>query len=368
MKPRICLLKRVLPNDPENGVDMRFIHLCPYLHEVFYVQCKSRGESGLDLTDDAIWPTTNLDTLDEIAHHLPRLAGCTWIAGDFDSFRVLKKCGVSPVIYDDCDSKSLYFERRYRMLPWKSFLKKVNSLYQVCRWSLREREVCRTSAGVVVPAIEDAKAFRRWKASDVRVISNGTSWVERPAIARADEARAMMFHGAFSWAVNVSTAEYLVQHLFPEVQQKRSDAELRIAGNPIPPSLEGCRTDQGIYLEGYVDDIREWLAQCGVYVMPMFQGGGIKNKLLEAMAAGLPIVTNSMGAEAMHSDARSCFLVADGLDELAQAVVSCFEDSQKAMDLGERARTYAVEHFCWSHLATEYHQFLCSKTEEGDVH
>ena len=141
-------------------------------------------------------------------------------------------------------------------------------------------------------------------------------------------------------------------------------AELRIAGNPVPKTLKSHQSDPGVSLDGFVEDIREWLGRCGVYVMPMFQGGGVKNKLLEGMAAGLPIVTNSMGAEAMPVDSRCGFIVADGLEEITAAILDLLEHPEKADALSKRARAYAEKNFCWEPLSEKYARIVAEVAAE----
>lgn len=366
MTKNTYLLKKNLPNDPQNGADLRFINLCGFVNHVFYIFRKSRGESGKKLERCSLWESTQLQVLSEVAEYCAN-KNITWIAGDYESFLTLKALEVQSLVYDGSDSKSLYYRRRFSLLPWALLRKKVNAarLYMLMSW--RERSISRYCAGVVVPAQEDACAFLRWGNSNVAVITNGTRWIEQSAIEIRRDSRTLLFHGAFSWPVNVSAAVYLVVELFPVVQERIKGVELRIAGNPVPDCLNNANQTQGITVEGYVEDLRQWLSQCGVYVMPMFQGGGVKNKLLEAMAAGLPIVTNSMGAEAMDDAARECFIVADGTEAIANAVVDLINNPARARVLGQRARQYAVDHFKWADLALRYRNFILQIAEMPSI-
>lgn len=352
------LLRKVLPCDPLNGVDLRFINLCPFFDEVFFISRKEYGESGKRLDFNPPWKCTQLPDLDRIDRTSIQDEDNVWVAGDYESFCTLRSLNVACIVYDGCDSQSLYFKRRYFYLPARCVLKRANAIRWYLIWLLRERKIAHYSRGVVVPADEDAKAFSRWKNGSVLVVSNGTKRIEELPVRRVSKARSIMFHGAFSWPVNVSCAQYLAQDVFPAVCRKVSDAQLRIAGHPVPEKLRNLPPESDVTLEGFVDNLRLWLSQCGVYVMPMHQGGGVKNKLLEAMAMGLPIVTNSMGAEAMDQDAKDCITIANGTSAIADAVVRLLEDPNAADVLGMKARQYAIEHFDWSKLADKYRKFL----------
>jgi glycosyltransferase involved in cell wall biosynthesis len=357
---KICLLKETLPNDILNGGDLRFMNMCSFLDEVFFVYKKNIGASGKPIKAECKWNCTKLKHLEEIEVHLERNGKAVWIVGDYASFQVLQKLGMKQIIYDNCDSQSLYFSRRLKMLPLSFWKKKINAFRQLLLWRYRENKIVNGCSAVVVPAEEDKKIFLRHGVGNVEVITNGTDWVETPPIKRRSDACALMFHGAFSWPVNQTTAEYLVRELYPVVRQNVRTCEVRIAGNPIPENLKDSAEDDGVYLEGFVDDIREWLSGCAVYVMPMFQGGGVKNKLLEAMAAGLPVVTNSMGAEALPLEARAGFVVADGTEAIAAAVCELLRNPAAAESLGAKAREYAVENFRWDSLESRYRKLISS--------
>jgi len=363
----VYLLIKYLPIDRHSGLDMRYMNLCPFIDEVFHVDTRRESTSGEYLSAlDHEWNATRLEALEDIGRFLQERPDGVWIAGDYDSFCILKSLGVKKLVYDNCDSQSFYYARRFRVLPWRQWKKKINSVRQWLIWSFRERQIMRHCAGVVVTAEKDRQAFLRWGDGRVVVVSCGTSWIEKPPIKRRADAHAIMFHGVFSWHVNTTTAEFLVRELFPEVRRFVPDCELHIAGHPTPQSLKADAQKDGIYLEGFVEDLEEWLSGCGVYAMPMFQGGGVKNKLLESMAAGLPVVTNEMGAEAMSADARKHFVVAEGRDAMVAAVVELLRNRDKADALAANARAYAVDHFSWETEKNKYRDLVVAVADHRE--
>ena len=88
--------------------------------------------------------------------------------------------------------------------------------------------------------------------------------------------------------------------------------------------------------------------------MPVTQGSGVKNKLIEAMAAGLPIVTNSLGAEALPKHCREAVMIADGRRELARTIIDLLNDPGRRAALRLAARSAAEREFVWPALAPEY--------------
>jgi glycosyltransferase involved in cell wall biosynthesis len=86
----------------------------------------------------------------------------------------------------------------------------------------------------------------------------------------------------------------------------------------------------------------------------MLQGSGVKNKLIEAMAAGLTIVTNSLGAEALPEEAKQSIVIADGEENIANAVVHLLNHPQESLELGNKARQVAEKYFRWETLSQKF--------------
>jgi glycosyltransferase involved in cell wall biosynthesis len=92
----------------------------------------------------------------------------------------------------------------------------------------------------------------------------------------------------------------------------------------------------------------------------MLQGSGVKNKLIEAMAAGLTVVTNSLGAEALPEEARQGVIIADGEENIANAVIYLLNNPEESLELAKKARVMAEKYFRWEALS----QQLMTKLEE----
>ena len=104
-----------------------------------------------------------------------------------------------------------------------------------------------------------------------------------------------------------------------------------------------CRDlPENIELRGFVEDVREPLGRYAVFVCPILSGSGMRVKLLEAFAAGIPVVSTRLGAEGLAGkDGEICSLAADPL-EFAQKIVELFDDGEKARELACRARERVV--------------------------
>jgi glycosyltransferase involved in cell wall biosynthesis len=126
--------------------------------------------------------------------------------------------------------------------------------------------------------------------------------------------------------------------VLPRVVTKTPEATLVIVGSELPDSLSSLGTNPNIKLTGFVNDIREPLRKCAVFVCPILSGSGIRVKLLEAFAAGIPVVSTTLGAEGLTKQAGLVCELGDTPEAFAAAIVKLFGDGEYARQLANRAR------------------------------
>jgi glycosyltransferase involved in cell wall biosynthesis len=126
-----------------------------------------------------------------------------------------------------------------------------------------------------------------------------------------------------------------------------------------------------VEVRGFASDIREPLARYSLFVCPILSGSGIRVKLLEAFAAGIPAVSTRIGAEGISAnDGELCRLADDG-EAFARAIVDLFENREEAEAMARRARTYVEnEHDCrclTEELASSYRRVIERKRGKADL-
>lgn len=179
----------------------------------------------------------------------------------------------------------------------------------------------------------------------------------------------LLFVGNFQHRPNGEGLRYFTSEIFPRIRARRPEATLTVVGPQAPPELERAATasaeDGTILFRGSVPDIREPLAQCAVFVCPILSGAGIRVKLLEAFAAGIPVVSTSLGAEGIAATHGREFLRADSPDEFAAACVRLLEQPDEAGQLAARARRLVETTYDWKpvgrRLDSIYYQLVREK-------
>jgi glycosyltransferase involved in cell wall biosynthesis len=117
-------------------------------------------------------------------------------------------------------------------------------------------------------------------------------------------------------------------------------------------------------LTGYVDDVRPYVQEAGIYVIPLRVGGGTRLKVYEAMAMGCPVVSTSIGIEGLPLVPGEHYLRADGEEELAAAVVALMKDAALRAKLAQAARRFVEERCSFRAVARDFER-ICMDTEES---
>jgi len=165
------------------------------------------------------------------------------------------------------------------------------------------------------------------------------------------------FLGAMSVAHNENAVRHFVADIFPIILKEVPDAKFLIIGGGASDDLVKISTEY-VKFTGRVDDVRDYLENCKVFVCPMTFGSGIKTKNLEAMSIGLSIVTTSIGAENINAVDGHDWLIADSDDDFAEAVIDILTNSDKRILMGKNASRFIYENFTWEVAKNEWKRLL----------
>ena len=148
----------------------------------------------------------------------------------------------------------------------------------------------------------------------------------------------MLFVGSFRHDPNRIAMDWFVRHVLPLILARQPKARLIVAGSDPPPAHAYADYESSLEMLGYVDDVRGPLGRYAVFVCPILSGSGVRVKLLEAFAAGIPVVSTTVGAEGLAmKDGEFCRL-ADAPQAFADAVLELWERPADAAEMARRAR------------------------------
>jgi glycosyltransferase involved in cell wall biosynthesis len=218
-----------------------------------------------------------------------------------------------------------------------------------------EVEAARAVAAVATTSDHDAEVFERWGAAKVVVVPNG---VDTNAIAhRAPPAGAeLAYVGHYGYRPNAIAAEELVEQILPRVP----GATVRLVGRNPGPDVERL-AGPSVTVTGEVQDPIAELRRARVLVVPLRSGGGTRLKVLEALAAGTPVVSTPFGVAGLDVRDGEQVLIGETAEELAGLATRVVADDALAAALSERGRALVEASYDWSIVARpliELHQEL----------
>jgi glycosyltransferase involved in cell wall biosynthesis len=163
----------------------------------------------------------------------------------------------------------------------------------------------------------------------------------------------MLFVGNFVHPPNVDAAIRLIGSIFPRVQARAPGARLDIVGDrPTARIRRGARKD--VVVTGHVPDVTPYLDRAAVVVLPLRSGGGMRVKVLEALAAGKAIVASPLAVEGLDLIDGEEIVLAESDDQFCEATVRLLNDSEQRASVAARARAWARANFDWNKSIAAY--------------
>jgi GT2 family glycosyltransferase len=240
----------------------------------------------------------------------------------------------------------VYFQSIARRLPYmKNFIEKTQARWEYLRALRYELRLLPKADRVQVCSQDNADYLLsflpqlRGRIDDGYRAGIDTSLYQfRP---EGREPFTMLFLGSFRHLPNQEALHWFVQKVLPRVRAQEPRARLIVIGSD-PPPRHSLPEAEAIDLIGFVEDVREPLARYSLFVCPILSGSGVRVKLLEAFAAGIPVVSTRLGAEGLaQTDGDICAL-ADDPESFARHIVSLLKDPQTAAAMAQRARSEVV--------------------------
>ena len=252
-----------------------------------------------------------------------------------------------PILMDLVDVDS---DKWLQYAPHKRF--PLASLYRREGNRLREveRDVCEKVSCVLVTTEREARLVRELsKAALVQVIPNGvdTDYFTPPLVPPDSTGPTVMFMGDMSYFPNEQAAAFFALQALPLIRQSVPETRFLIVGRNPSRAVQRLAQIDGVQITGLVPDVRDYLAKTHVMVAPFSIAAGIQNKILEAMAYGLPVVGTSRAVQGLVNEVAEVVQKGDSPQELAARVVSLVRDPKLARHIGMEGRKRVSVHYRW---------------------
>ena len=162
--------------------------------------------------------------------------------------------------------------------------------------------------------------------------------------------QSLVFLGSMDWMPNIDGATFFVEEIFPLVRQKFPNVTLTIVGrNPTPAIKQMADKVPGVCVTGTVDDVRPYLGEAEVMIVPLRVGGGTRIKIFEGMATGIPVVSTRIGAEGLPVSHGQNILLADAPVEFCRPNLRSYLIMPELRDrIGGNGLKMVKEKFGWA--------------------
>ena len=223
---------------------------------------------------------------------------------------------------------------------------------------LRQKEQELASRADIVFGVsrDECDYFSRLGAADVRLVPNGVDcgvYADMP-VGRIEAEPVVLYLGTMSWAPNAAAARFLAQQVMPLVRTTIPRARLQVVGKNPPDDLRSLHGRDGVEILGGVPDVGPYLRNAALLAVPLESGGGTRLKILEAFAAGLPVLSTPVGAEGIQAFSDTHLVIGERTEFAGRIVRLLAPDGRReATQLARQGRLLAQESYDWPVIARE---------------
>jgi glycosyltransferase involved in cell wall biosynthesis len=186
--------------------------------------------------------------------------------------------------------------------------------------------------------------------ANIRVVPNGVDLEVFHPLGQACEPHSLIFVGHLRVFHNIDAALHLVRDVLPLVRREIPDCALKIVGADPDPAIQRLAQDPAVTVTGFVPDLNDYLNRAAVFVAPLRFAAGVQNKVIEAMAAGRPVVTTSLINSGLGARPEREILIADNAEATADQIKRLLKDEDLRERVGLAGREFVQEKYSWSHV------------------
>jgi glycosyltransferase involved in cell wall biosynthesis len=261
-----------------------------------------------------------------------------------------------PRVLDLTDAMTRFYAQGAQRAPWPS---RALFYEEWLKHRLYEPRVAGGFARCLVASPVDAEFLRRSEGlRNVVVVPNPVDTQYFHPRPEAEQPATFLLSGLMDKLVNVDAAQYLCDEIWPRVRAELPTARLRLVGPRPNQVVRGLQDRPGVEVAGFVPDLRDELSAATTVLVPLRLGTGTKNKVLQALAMGRPVVTTSIGNEGLGATSGVHLEVADDAIRFAEAMVRLQRDPARRARLGAAGRSWVSEHYSLATVMQHLEQTL----------
>jgi glycosyltransferase involved in cell wall biosynthesis len=236
------------------------------------------------------------------------------------------------------------------------FRKQADRMYRC------EKKACVEAEHIIAVSEADAAMMREmFGVTKVTPISTGVDIDYFRRAEKSSEAADLVFVGSMDWMPNIDGVDYFVRDILPLIRRRRPDCSITVVGRkPSPSTVALAQADPRIRVTGTVPDVRPYLWGAAVSIVPLRIGGGTRLKIYESMAAGVPVVSTTIGAEGLDVAHPENIRLADTPERFAAECLDLMENGVAREQTAAAALKLVTSRFSWDRVTLDFEDILAS--------
>ena len=245
-----------------------------------------------------------------------------------------------------------YFENE------RNWIKKSYFWFEHQRMKRYERQACNRFDLVLTVSLQDKEVLQRLGVTaPIEVVETGVDteyFAPRPDV-HPTPGR-LLFLGSLDWMPNIDGIDWFVRQVYPRIKQSYPHVSLDIVGRRPAAAVQAlAQNDDSVNVYGSVPDVRPYMSEADIFVVPLRIGSGTRLKIFEAMAMRRPVVSTTIGAEGLPVDHGRHLLLADSAEDYAGAVVSLLQDPPRKQAVACAGHELVTENYSWTTVSEKLH-------------
>jgi glycosyltransferase involved in cell wall biosynthesis len=219
----------------------------------------------------------------------------------------------------------------------------------------REAEACRRSDLTVAVSEDDRRRLAALApGSRTSAIPTGVDTSYFVQNGHKQMPAQLVFGGSMDWHPNEDAVFYFAESILPRIRAEVPNASLTVVGRNPSARLRELGDRCGLFVTGTVDDVRPFIGEAAVYVVPLRAGGGTRLKIFEALAMSKAVVSTTVGAEGLGLESGRHFIAADDPRQFADEVIALLRNPEQRRRLGQAGRHLVEQYYSWPMVAREF--------------
>ncbi len=256
------------------------------------------------------------------------------------------------------DEHNIEYELLYRMFRTeKSWMRRLYNGMEYLKFRHEEQQSWERADGCILTSVREEKLLKAHLPDKPTITAPNGVDIDyfSPSTAQPD-ANQIVFSGLMNYRPNIDGAQYLVREILPLLSAKHPDIHITLVGMGAGEEVYDLAGPH-VTVTGEVPDVRPYVTQAAVVVVPLRMGSGTRLKVLEGLSMEKAIVSTSLGCEGISVTDGEHLLISDTPQDFADAVTRLIHDRALAVSLGKQGRTLVKEHYSWVPIIQEMEAF-----------